>query len=215
MKISTVVAFPAASSLSPPSSLCFCSSSRSYHSIPYSSFPFVFFSLSLSLSNQKGVLKRVEPSSSPPTLQSLFDLVYEMTTAIAIEDVRREVKILKALSRHKNLVRFYDAFEDANNVYIVMELCKGGELLDKILSRGGRYTEEDAKVIVVKILSVIAYCHLQDVVHCDLKPENFLFATREEDASVRVIDFGLSDFIRPSNASTYYFSWLQECVTAL
>ncbi|PRQ59565.1 hypothetical protein RchiOBHm_Chr1g0371571 [Rosa chinensis] len=78
MKISTVVAFPVASSLSPPPSLCFCSSSRSYHSIPYSSFPFVFFSLSLSLSNQKGVLKRVEPSSSPPTLQSLFDLVYEV-----------------------------------------------------------------------------------------------------------------------------------------
>lgn len=44
-----------------------------------------------------------------------------MTTAISIEDVRREVKILKALSGHKNLVKFYDAFEDANNVYIVME----------------------------------------------------------------------------------------------
>lgn len=44
-----------------------------------------------------------------------------MTTAIAIEDVRREVKLLKALSGHKHLVRFYDACEDANNVYIVME----------------------------------------------------------------------------------------------
>ena len=44
-----------------------------------------------------------------------------MTTAISIEDVRREVKILKALSGHKNLVKFYDSFEDANNVYIVME----------------------------------------------------------------------------------------------
>lgn len=44
-----------------------------------------------------------------------------MTTAISIEDVRREVKILKALSGHQNLVKFYDAFEDANNVYIVME----------------------------------------------------------------------------------------------
>ncbi|PRQ60547.1 putative protein kinase CAMK-CDPK family [Rosa chinensis] len=134
----------------------------------------------------------------------------KMTTAIAIEDVRREVKILKALSGHKNLVKFYDAFEDANNVYIVMELCEGGELLDKILSRGGRYTEEDAKVIVVQILSVVAYCHLQGVVHRDLKPENFLFATREEDASMRVIDFGLSDFIRPDQrlndivGSAYY-----------
>ena len=44
-----------------------------------------------------------------------------MTTAISIEDVRREVKILKALSGHRHLVKFYDACEDANNVYIVME----------------------------------------------------------------------------------------------
>lgn len=44
-----------------------------------------------------------------------------MTTAISIEDVRREVKILKALSGHKHLVKFYDACEDANNVYIIME----------------------------------------------------------------------------------------------
>ncbi|CAB4271655.1 unnamed protein product [Prunus armeniaca] len=134
----------------------------------------------------------------------------KMTTAIAIEDVRREVKILKALSGHKNLVRFYDAFEDANNVYIVMELCEGGELLDKILSRGGRYTEGDAKTIVVQILSVTAFCHLQGVVHRDLKPENFLFTTRNEDAPMKVIDFGLSDFIRPDQrlndivGSAYY-----------
>lgn len=47
--------------------------------------------------------------------------VLQMTTAISIEDVRREVKILKALSGHKHMIKFYDAFEDSNNVYIVME----------------------------------------------------------------------------------------------
>lgn len=47
--------------------------------------------------------------------------VWQMTTAIAIEDVRREVKILRALTGHKNLVQFYDAYEDNDNVYIVME----------------------------------------------------------------------------------------------
>ncbi|XP_016507739.2 CDPK-related kinase 4 [Nicotiana tabacum] len=134
----------------------------------------------------------------------------KMTTAISIEDVRREVKILKALSGHQNLVKFYDAFEDANNVYIVMELCEGGELLDRILSRGGRYTEEDAKSILVQILNVVAFCHLQGVVHRDLKPENFLFTKKEEDAPMKVIDFGLSDFIRPDQrlndivGSAYY-----------
>ncbi|KOM57187.1 hypothetical protein LR48_Vigan11g021900 [Vigna angularis] len=133
-----------------------------------------------------------------------------MTTAIAIEDVRREVKILKALSGHQHLVKYHDAFEDANNVYIVMELCEGGELLDRILSRGGKYSEEDAKVIVLQILSVVAFCHLQGVVHRDLKPENFLFTSRSEDADMKLIDFGLSDFIRPDErlndivGSAYY-----------
>lgn len=54
-------------------------------------------------------------------LHSLQWLFRQMTTAIAIEDVRREVKILKALSGHENTVKFYDAFEDAQNIYIVME----------------------------------------------------------------------------------------------
>lgn len=134
----------------------------------------------------------------------------KMSTAISIEDVRREVKILKALSGHSNLVKFYDACEDGLNVYIIMELCEGGELLDRILSRGGRYPEEDAKVIIEQILSVVAFCHLQGVVHRDLKPENFLFSTRDEHAPMKLIDFGLSDFIRPDErlndivGSAYY-----------
>ncbi|AQK68978.1 CDPK-related kinase 3 [Zea mays] len=121
----------------------------------------------------------------------------KMTMVISIEDVRKEVKILKALSGHSNLVKFYDACEDALNVYIIMELCEGGELLDRILSRGGRYNEGDAKIIVEQILKVVAFCHLQGVVHRDLKPENFLFSTREEHSPMKIIDFGLLDFIRP------------------
>ncbi|KAI9110800.1 hypothetical protein K1719_018238 [Acacia pycnantha] len=134
----------------------------------------------------------------------------KMTTAISIEDVRREVKMLKALSGHNNMVKFHDVFEDANNVYIVMELCEGGELLDRILSRGGRYTEDDAKAILVQILDVVAFCHLQGVVHRDLKPENFLFVSKGDDSPMKVIDFGLSDFVRPDQrlndivGSAYY-----------
>ncbi|GFP99830.1 CDPK-related kinase 5 [Phtheirospermum japonicum] len=109
----------------------------------------------------------------------------KMTTAIAIEDVRKEVKILRALTGHNNLIRFYDAYEDHDNVYVVMELCEGGELLDRILSRGGKYTEDDAKT-------------------------NFLFTSKEEDSSLKVIDFGLSDFVKPDErlndivGSAYY-----------
>ncbi|CAL9749709.1 unnamed protein product [Musa acuminata subsp. burmannicoides] len=134
----------------------------------------------------------------------------KMTTAIAIEDVRREVRILRSLTGHKNLVQFYDAYEDEDNVYIVMELCKGGELLERILSRGGKYSEEDAKAVIVQILSVVAFCHLQGVVHRDLKPENFLFATKDEKSTLKGIDFGLSDLVKPDErlndivGSAYY-----------
>ncbi|KAK4804922.1 hypothetical protein SAY86_004739 [Trapa natans] len=134
----------------------------------------------------------------------------KMTTAIAIEDVRREVKILRALTGHSNLIQFYDAFEDHDNVYIVMELCEGGELLDRILSRGGKYSEDDAKAVMVQILNVVAFCHLQGVVHRDLKPENFLYTSDDENSRLKAIDFGLSDFVRPDEklndivGSAYY-----------
>ncbi|XXG61062.1 hypothetical protein AAC387_Pa04g2810 [Persea americana] len=134
----------------------------------------------------------------------------KMTTAIAIEDVRREVKILRALTGHNNLVQFYDAYEDHNDVYIVMELCEGGELLDRILSRGGKYSEDDAKAVMVQILNVVAFCHLQGVVHRDLKPENFLYTSKDENSQLKAIDFGLSDFVRPDErlndivGSAYY-----------
>ncbi|XP_027078343.1 CDPK-related protein kinase [Coffea eugenioides] len=134
----------------------------------------------------------------------------KMTTAIAIEDVRREVKILRALTGHSNLVQFYDAYEDHDNVFIVMELCEGGELLDRILSRGGKYAEDDAKAVMVQILNVVAFCHLQGVVHRDLKPENFLFTSKDENSQLKAIDFGLSDFVKPDErlndivGSAYY-----------
>ncbi|XP_010523218.1 PREDICTED: CDPK-related kinase 8 isoform X2 [Tarenaya hassleriana] len=134
----------------------------------------------------------------------------KMTSAIAIEDVRREVKILRALSGHNNLVHFYDAFEDNENVYVVMELCEGGELLDRILARGGKYSEDDSKTVLIQILSVVAFCHLQGVVHRDLKPENFLYSSKEENSQLKAIDFGLSDFVRPDErlndivGSAYY-----------
>ncbi|XP_004144329.1 CDPK-related kinase 1 [Cucumis sativus] len=134
----------------------------------------------------------------------------KMTTTIAVEDVKREVKILQALNGHKNLVQFHGAFEDDTNVYIIMELCEGGELLDRMLLRGGIYSEEGAKMVLVQVLSAVAFCHLQGIVHRDLKPENFLFTTKEEDSTLKVIDFGLSDYVNPDEklndivGSAYY-----------
>lgn len=135
----------------------------------------------------------------------------KMVLPIAVEDVKREVKILKALAGHENVVQFYNSFEDDNYVYIVMELCEGGELLDRILSKkDSRYTEKDAAIVVRQMLKVAAECHLHGLVHRDMKPENFLFKSSKEDSPLKATDFGLSDFIRPGKkfqdivGSAYY-----------
>ncbi|KAI5055705.1 hypothetical protein GOP47_0029226 [Adiantum capillus-veneris] len=134
----------------------------------------------------------------------------EMMTSRDMQDVKREVNILKALSGHSNLVQFHEVFEDIDRVYIVMELCTGGELLQQILDRGGRYTEEEAKAIVSQMLSAVAFIHLQGVVHRDLKPENFLFKDKDGWPHMKAIDFGLSDYVRPDErlkdvvGSAYY-----------
>ncbi|CAH8371521.1 unnamed protein product [Eruca vesicaria subsp. sativa] len=121
----------------------------------------------------------------------------KLMNALMVEDVSREVKIMRALNGHKNLVQFYDAFEDDQNVYIVMELCKGGSLLDKIFERGCKYAEDDAKQVMVQILSIVAYCHLQGVVHRDLKPEHFLFSTKDETSPLKAVGFGFAAYVKP------------------
>ncbi|PKA60569.1 Calcium-dependent protein kinase 28 [Apostasia shenzhenica] len=135
----------------------------------------------------------------------------KMVLPIAVEDVKREVKILKALTGHENVVHFYNAFEDENYVFIVMELCEGGELLDRILAKkDSRYTEKDAAIVVRQMLKVAAECHLHGLVHRDMKPENFLFKSNKEDSPLKATDFGLSDFIKPGKkfhdivGSAYY-----------
>uniref|UniRef100_A0A7N0UBH1 non-specific serine/threonine protein kinase n=1 Tax=Kalanchoe fedtschenkoi TaxID=63787 RepID=A0A7N0UBH1_KALFE len=135
----------------------------------------------------------------------------KMILPIAVEDVKREVRILQALTGHENVVQFYNAFEDDNYVYIAMELCEGGELLDRILAKkDSRYTEKDAAIIVRQMLKVAAQCHLHGLVHRDMKPENFLFKSTKEDSPLKATDFGLSDFIRPGKkfhdivGSAYY-----------
>ncbi|TYI05797.1 hypothetical protein ES332_A10G114600v1 [Gossypium tomentosum] len=135
----------------------------------------------------------------------------KMVLPIAVEDVKREVKILEALKGHENVVQFYNAFEDDSYVYIVMELCEGGELLDRILAKkDSRYSEKDAAFVVRQMLKVAAECHLHGLVHRDMKPENFLFKSTKEDSPLKATDFGLSDFIRPGKrfqdivGSAYY-----------
>jgi calcium-dependent protein kinase len=111
-----------------------------------------------------------------------------------IEDVKREILILQHLTGQPNIVEFKGAYEDKQNLHLIMELCSGGELFDRILAKGS-YSESEAATIIRQIVNVVHACHFMGVMHRDLKPENFLLASKDPNALIKATDFGLSVFI--------------------
>lgn len=120
----------------------------------------------------------------------------KLVTEEDVEDVRREIQIMHHLAGHPNVISIKGAYEDAVAVQVVMELCAGGELFDRIIQRG-HYTERKAAELTRTIVGVVEACHALGVMHRDLKPENFLFVSKEEESLLKTIDFGLSIFFKP------------------
>ncbi|KAH7849798.1 hypothetical protein Vadar_023084 [Vaccinium darrowii] len=118
----------------------------------------------------------------------------KLVTEKDIEDVRREIGILDHLSRQPNIVELKGAYEDRSNLHLVMELCSGGELFDRIVAKGS-FSKKEAARIGRQVVNVVHVCHFLGVMHRDLRPENFLLVSREEDAPLKATDFGLSVFI--------------------
>ncbi|KAG9448339.1 hypothetical protein H6P81_014467 [Aristolochia fimbriata] len=120
----------------------------------------------------------------------------KLVTRGDIEDVRREVQIMHHLTGHRNIVELKGAYEDRHSVNLVMELCAGGELFDRIIAKG-HYSERAAAALCREIVTVVHSCHTMGVMHRDLKPENFLFLHKGDDSPLKATDFGLSVFFKP------------------
>lgn len=134
-----------------------------------------------------------------------------LTDHRAIEDLRREVQILNLLSPHHTIAGYIDSYEDSSHVYIVLELCQGGELFDKITTMK-RFSEADASTYFKKMAELIHHCHSVGVMHRDLKPENFLLTDTSDKAELKACDFGLATYFKPNQhfqtltGSIYYIS---------
>ena len=112
-----------------------------------------------------------------------------------MEELRREVSAMRRLD-HPNIVRLFETYEDheRGQIIMVLELCSGGELVNKLMeqpqNRG--LSERDAAGLVTKMLSALLHCHQHDVVHRDIKLDNFVYESTAQDAELKLIDFGLS-----------------------
>ena len=112
--------------------------------------------------------------------------------------INKEINILKNLD-HPNIIKVYEFYSSEKYVYIINELCTGGELFDKIVDVK-HFSESVACNIMRQILSAIAYCHEKGVIHRDLKPENILIESSEEKNkdffNIKVIDFGTCEILK-------------------
>mmetsp|Transcript_13565 Transcript_13565/g.27324 ORF Transcript_13565/g.27324 Transcript_13565/m.27324 type:complete len:512 (+) Transcript_13565:61-1596(+) len=106
------------------------------------------------------------------------------------KELRNEIENLRHID-HPNVVRIYETFETRDSMFLVMEYCSGGDLFARL-----PYSEPKSAWILTQILSAVAHCHKQKIIHRDLKCENVLWENEGEDASIKVIDFGYAQHYR-------------------
>uniref|UniRef100_W5K3N1 Ribosomal protein S6 kinase n=1 Tax=Astyanax mexicanus TaxID=7994 RepID=W5K3N1_ASTMX len=111
---------------------------------------------------------------------------------------QKEIAALKLCDRHPNVVKLHEIYHDQLHTYLVLELLRGGELLDRI-RRKQHFSETEASRIMRRLVSAVSHMHDVGVVHRDLKPENLLFTDESENSEIKVIDFGFARLKPPDN----------------
>ena len=111
--------------------------------------------------------------------------------------LQKEINVLKSLD-HPNIIKVYEFFTSAKYIFIISELCTGGELFDKIVENK-YFSETVACNIMKQIFSAIICCHDKGIIHRDLKPENILIESKKEKNTnffhLKVIDFGTAEIL--------------------
>ncbi|KAM6138899.1 LOW QUALITY PROTEIN: ribosomal protein S6 kinase alpha-2 [Phoenicopterus ruber ruber] len=114
-------------------------------------------------------------------------------------DPSEEIEILLRYGQHPNIITLKDVYDDGKYVYLVMELMRGGELLDRILQQKC-FSEREASAVLCTITRTVDYLHSQGVVHRDLKPSNILYMDESGNPdSIRICDFGFAKQLRAEN----------------
>lgn len=103
-----------------------------------------------------------------------------------------ELAVLQRVS-HANVIQLVEVFQFPHRVYMVLELATGGELLDRVVSRG-HFTERDATRALRMVLAALVHLHGLGIIHRDLKPDNLLYYHPGADSRLLVTDFGLAAF---------------------
>lgn len=114
------------------------------------------------------------------------------------QTVRNEVNVMNNLY-HRKLLHLHDAFDDEQEMVLILEFLSGGDLFDRIADDDYRMSEAEVIRYMRQLCEAICYMHEQSIVHLDIKPENVLCETQRS-TDIKLIDFGLAAKLDPENA---------------
>jgi len=126
----------------------------------------------------------------PKVLPEQAGVVSAKKSADHLSAVKREIEVMRRLRGTLNVARLEQVFEDEENIHIVMEYCRGGELLHTLGQK--HYSEQTVASVMRATLRTLAQCHSHHILHLDVKPGNFMLLDSSDTAPLKAIDFGLS-----------------------
>jgi len=110
----------------------------------------------------------------------------------SVDRIYEEINILRVLGNHRAIIQLVDMDESLQNtIRLVLELCEGGELYDRIQQKQF-YPEQEAKVLIRNLFEAVAFIHSKGIMHRDLKPENILLSSKVSHTDIKISDFGLA-----------------------
>ena len=112
-----------------------------------------------------------------------------------------EIDVLRKID-HENVIQLYETYETTKYIHLLLPYLEGGELFDKIKSKG-LYRESDARPVMQNFISALEYLHAKNIVHRDLKPENLLLASKMNNWDLKIADFGLATVIEDQSKKLY------------
>jgi calcium/calmodulin-dependent protein kinase I len=108
--------------------------------------------------------------------------------------IYEEISVMRILGNHPGIIQMVDMDESIpNTMRLVLELCEGGELFDRIQQKKF-YPEQEAKVLIKNLLEAVGFIHSKGIMHRDLKPENILLASKVSNTDIKISDFGLAKY---------------------
>ena len=155
------------------------------------------------------------------TFFSLFRIFFALfNTLIAVkitQNVKNTYVEVEAISklRHNNVLKIFDCKTSADGklIYVYLELCRGGELFNKIVANPeGKLSRRQAHRYCGQLLTALSYCHSRGIAHRDIKPENLLLG---DDDQLKIADFGLAYLLGKQRETETWNLAQSKCGTAL